>query len=26
LLRNPEKKKEVWEDMKRILSLLGDSP
>ena len=26
LLRNPEKKKDVWEDMKRILTLLGDSP
>ena len=24
LLRNPEKKKEVWEDMKRILELLKD--
>ena len=24
LLRNPEKKKEVWEDMKKILALLAD--
>ena len=26
LLRNPEKKKEVWEDMKKILALLSDPP
>jgi DNA polymerase len=26
LLRNPEKKKEVWEDMKRILDLLSREP
>jgi DNA polymerase len=24
LLRNPDKKREVWEDMKRILELLSD--
>ncbi len=25
LLRNPEKKKEVWEDMKKVLALLADT-